>query len=143
MTHDTTAFIDSDVSISSLISQTGAAHLLLNQSRGTFYISNLSSEEINNVVKRLDLSVNLFNNLIKKRLQLVHLEKNLDKIRQEYRDFVLDENDAHVIAGAVKAKASFLLTYNKRHYRIDKIRDKLNMVIYAPAQFLQYIRSLE
>lgn len=143
MTHDVTAFIDSDVIISSLISQTGAAYLLLNQPVGTFSISDLSSEEINKAIRRLSLSARLLKNLLGKRLRLVHLKEDVDKIKQKYAGFVFDHNDAHVVAGAVEAKANFLLTYNQKHYRIDKIKDELDIVVYTPAQFLQYIRSLE
>ena len=54
-----------------------------------------------------------------------------------------DPNDAHIIAGAVKAKAQFLLTYNLKDYKIDKIKKDFGIIVTTPAKFLQYLRSLQ
>ena len=49
-------FVDSDVVISSLISQTGAAFLLLNQIDSfEQFVSNISVKELEQVVNRLNL----------------------------------------------------------------------------------------
>jgi predicted nucleic acid-binding protein len=48
-------FIDSDVVISSLLSSTGAAYFLLNQSEIEPVISSISQKELQIVVKRMGL----------------------------------------------------------------------------------------
>lgn len=47
------------------------------------------------------------------------------------------------MAGAVEIKAKFLLTYNIRHFQRQKISEDFGIVVFTPAQYLQYLRSLE
>lgn len=136
-------FIDSDVVISSLISSTGAAHLLLNKRKSKFIISNISQKELEEVTKRLNLNKGKLASLIKKKLKTVRLAANLEKINKDFKDYILDPNDIHIIAGAVKAKAQFLLSYNIRHFKRQEINKDLGIIVLTPAQYLQYLRSLE
>ncbi len=135
-------FVDSDVVISSIISEKGAAHLLLNEPKSNFMISNFSKIELGKVVDRLNLRGEELQNLIKQRLKTVKVKGNLERIKKDFGDYTLDSNDAHIIAGAVKAKAKFLLTYNVRHFRKQKINADLGIIVLTPAQYLQYSRSL-
>lgn len=111
------AFLDSDVIISSLLSSTGAAHLLVNKKSVVKYISNLSVKEIKIVAKRLGIKTAAVNRLIKG-LKII------------------------LVAGAVASEARFLLSYNLKHFKIEKIKRDFNILVYRPAQFLQYLRSL-
>lgn len=83
-----------------------------------YFISDLSKIEIEEVVKRLTLNLKDLKNLVHQSLKL---------------------DDAHIIAGTKKAK--FLITYNLRHFKIDKIKADLGIIILTPADFLQYLRS--
>ena len=53
-------FVDSDVIISSLLSDKGASHLLLHHKDIIPAISNYSNEEIEVVIERLDIQSKLF-----------------------------------------------------------------------------------
>jgi len=128
-------FLDSDVIISSLLSSTGAAYLLTHQKSAIKYISNLSVKEIKIVTKRLEIKTISVDQLLS-RLKIVRLKKDFG------REYVTDVNDSHVVNGAVAAKARFLLSYNLKHFKIEKIKRELNILVYRPAQFLQYLRSL-
>jgi hypothetical protein len=65
----------------------------------------------------------------------------LETLHRDYAQFVIDPNDAHIVAGAHALNTSYLISYNLRHFKTDLIRDKLNIVLLTPALFLQYLRS--
>jgi len=143
MKADLRVFVDSDVVISSLISSSGAAFLLLNQSkRDKLVVSNISVKEMRIVVLRMRLGINKLEELLEERLIIIKLKQKAVEFRKTYGNYVTDVNDAHIVAGAVIAKAKFLITYNVRHYKTEKIRSKLEIVILTPAKYLQYLRSL-
>jgi predicted nucleic acid-binding protein len=134
-------FVDSDVIISSLISNRGAAYFLVHQPNITCSISTFSLKELRIVVKRLSLSSEVFEMLVDQQLQLQTLEDGGATIQKQYAHVVSDANDAHIIAGAVAAQVRYLITYNLKHYKIDRIKDEFNIIIMTPALFLQYLRS--
>lgn len=136
-------FVDSDVVISSLISEKGAAYHLLNEVKFSFVISNFSQLELENVVDRLNLDRTQLKELIKKKLKIIKLTTDLDEAKRRFKDYTSDTNDAHIVAGAAKAKAKFLLTYNIRHFEKQKINEDLGIVVLTPAQYLQYLRSID
>ena len=137
---DAKIFVDSDVIISSLISETGAAYLLLNQPNLNLFISNLSISEQKVVVKRLSLSFTKWQKLTAK-LNLVNVSENIKIHKQALKSYVLDPNDAHILAGGIKSKAKFLITYNLKHFKLDKIKSELGILVISPGNFLQYLRS--
>ncbi len=139
----TKVFVDSDVIISSLISEKGAAHLLLNEQESNFVISSVSRKEVEKVANRLGIEQDELQVLIKKRLKIIKLAPDLKKIKSDFKDYASDPNDTHIIAGASRAKAKFLLTYNLKHFKRQKINEDLGIVVLTPAQYLQYLRSLK
>lgn len=136
-------FVDSDVIISSLVSSTGASYFLLNQTSNLeFYISNISQKELIEVADRLKISQNKLQNLLKKRFKEVQIE-DLAKIRLNYSEYTVDLDDIHIVAGARQSKVNFLISYNTRHFKIDRIKQDFNIVVMTPAIFLQYLRSID
>lgn len=138
----TKVFVDSDVVISSLISEKGAAHLLLNEQKSKFAISNISKIELERVASRLGIEKSRLQILVKTRLKPIRLTADLKKIKNDFKDYTTDPNDTHIIAGASRAKAKFLLTYNIRHFKRQKVNEDLGIIVLTPAQYLQYLRSL-
>ncbi|QQG41033.1 MAG: PIN domain-containing protein [Candidatus Levyibacteriota bacterium] len=135
-------FVDTDVVISSLISPTGAAHFLLNQTDDfDLFVSNISAKEIDKVVKRLHLDIEKAKNLIQKRFFTVQLKETIEDIKLVFDEYVLDINDAHIVAGAKTAHAQFLISYNTKHFKADKLKKDFNIILATPASFLQYLRS--
>ncbi len=141
MSNPLVAFVDSDVVISSLISPSGAAYFLLHQSNLKLFISDISYKEMCVVIDRLKLDQSAFDKLIKKDLKLVKLTISLPQIKKKYFEFVSDPNDAHIVAGAEATKGKFLISYNLKHFKIDKIKSDLGIILTTPARFLQYLRS--
>lgn len=135
-------FADSDVIISSLISSSGAAYFLFAQKQLQPVISNISHQELIVVIHRLNLDQKKFDQLVKYRLTTVNLEISNAQIKKKYHAYVTDINDAHILAGAVKAKVRYLISYNLKHYRIEKIKEDFGIIVTTPALTLQYFRSL-
>lgn len=128
-------YVDTDVIISSLISSSGAAYILLEKTKENYMISNLSEDEVLKVGKRLKISEIKTRNLLKK-LNKVKIKKT-----EDFKKYILDPNDSHIVAGAVTAKVKYLITYNTRHFLADKIKDELGIILMTPPFFLQYLRS--
>ena len=129
-------FLDSDVIISSLISQKGAAYFLVNEpTKSTKFISSLSYKELCIVIKRLDLSRNKLDKCLSK-IEKISITKSA-----KFDNYVFDLFDAHIVAGAVKSQSRFLISYNVRHFDVEKIKRDFNILVYSPGQFLQYLRS--
>ncbi len=134
-------FVDSDVVISSLISSTGAAYFLLNEFPIKPVVSSVSTRELRIVVERMKIKSESLEKLINKHLEVFSLKKNLEKIKGEYGKYVMDINDAHIVAGASEAGVKYLISYNLKHFKKDKIKDELGLILLTPALFLQYWRS--
>jgi predicted nucleic acid-binding protein len=137
-------FVDSDVIISSLISQTGASHLLINNTKNLkLVVSDRSVIEIETVIKRLNLDKSRFKSLLKEQFSVINLRSSLEDLKIEFENYVLDPNDAHIVAGAKLAKVQFLISYNIRHFKAVKLKDDFNIILATPANLLQYLRSLK
>lgn len=134
-------FVDSDVVISSLISQQGAAHFLINKSNLNLYISNFSYKELKIVCRRLKLNGHHFECLIKNNFISIKLKQTMKKIKSGYGKYTTDKNDSHIVAGAVKAKARFIISYNIKHFKTNLIKKDFNIILLTPGHFLQYLRS--
>ena len=135
-------FVDSDVIISSQISNLGAAYFLLNRTDLQLYISNLSLVELIDVGKKLKIETRRLVSFVKKRFNQVNLKEGSRELKRQFNDYTNDPEDIHVVAGAALAGVDFLLTYNMKDYKIDKIKRDFNLICLRPAQLLQYLRSL-
>ena len=136
-------FVDSDVVLSSLMSSTGAAYLLLNMTDDLdLFISNISFKELEEVADRLNLKQEKLKSLIDKRFSIVKLKDSGEKIKEQFADYILDQDDAHIVAGAKEAKTQFLVTYNTRHFKTDKLKKDFDIILTTPANLLQYLRSV-
>lgn len=141
-------FVDSDVVLSSLLSSSGAAHFILNKAilDLDLFISNISHQELKRGIDKLHLDHEQLQSLLKNKFQKIKLKagkENLDKIKITLGGYVSDENDAHIVAGAVNAKTKLILSYNLRHFNVEKLKRDFNIIVSTPAQFLEYLRSLQ
>lgn len=136
-------FIDSDVVISSLISASGASHHLLKYQGLKYFISNVSLKELQRVVGKLRISQKELSVLVEERFKIVRLEEMIAEIKDKYKDYVYDINDAHIVGGAKACKARFLISYNIKDFKQIKIKNDLNILVMMPGKFLQYLRSLQ
>lgn len=136
-------FLDSDIIISSLISSSGAAYFLINNVKDLeLYISNFSLKELEIVAERLGIDRNQLIQVTGSRCKKIDLKESNKDIKKKYLDYVLDIKDAHIIAGSKKARVRFLVSYNLRHYKLDRTKKDFGIIVLTPAQLLQYLRSL-
>jgi len=136
-------FVDSDVVLSSLLSSKGAANFLLNEVDIKLSISNISLLEIERGIVKLNLDKNQLRRLTKNRLKLVELKESTKKIKESFKNYIFDEDDAHIVAGAQQAKAKVILSYNLKHFNRQKIKEDFGIVVLTPAQYLQYLRGMD
>ncbi len=132
-------FLDSDVIISAFLSPKGASFEILTNSKIKKTISQTIKEEVDEVVKRLDIARTQKN--IVHGLEVINLKLDKARLVETYLPYVLDPEDSHVAAGAHKAKVRFLLTHNLKHYYLEKIKNGLEIIVMKPGNFLQYLRS--
>lgn len=134
-------FVDSDVIISSLISKTGAAYLLMRDTRIDRFISDVSFTELKRVADVLDLPQKDLQKLVDAQCQIVKIGE-VERDLKSMTEYTRDTNDAHIVLGAKQAKVKFLVTYNTKHYLIEKIQADLGIIVLTPAFLLQYLRSV-
>lgn len=140
---DIKTFVDSDVMISSFISNKGAAYLLINYEIPiTLFVSNFSIKEIQNVSKRLKIKTSDITK-IENNIKVINLGTSLESTNKDYEQYVFDINDAHVVAGTHKAKCKFLTTYNSKDYKIQKIKNDFGITVLTPGTLLQYLRGFD
>lgn len=135
-------FVDSDVIISSLLSKKGASYFLLHDARLACVVSDISTTELRRVARTLRVPQALLEKLVKTRCERVSLVNKRKTWAKSLQGYTMDENDLHIVAGAKEAKARFLVTYNMKHFLVEKIRDELGITVLPPAFLLQYLRSL-
>ena len=135
-------FVDSDVVISSLISRKGAAYLLMHDARIARYISDVSFSELNRVADALRLPQKDLLKLVQAKCGIVTIAGRKDSMLKRMLSYTRDTNDAHIILGARQSKTKFLVTYNTKHFLVEKIREDLSSIVLPPAFLLQYLRSL-
>jgi len=131
-------FIDSDVVISSLLSPTGAATMLMHLPSVIRFTSNLALTEQSIVVERLGIHPQDHVTLMKK---LFFVTTVLKEDVKKYARTVNDPLDAHIVAGAVASKTKFLVTYNTKDYRAEIIKKSWDIIVITPGFLLQYLRS--
>lgn len=140
----TRVFLDSDVIIASLLSEKGASYFFLHDvgfANIDFFITDFSLLEIQEVIKRHPIEAEKLSELVEKRLTVKKLDQASSKLKR-MQEYVSDDNDMHIIAGASQVKVKFLITYNITDFKIDLIHKAFDIKVIRPAGFLQYLRSL-
>jgi putative PIN family toxin of toxin-antitoxin system len=136
-------FLDSNVILSGLISDKGAPRIILD-------ILSLEMPFITGVTGRYNL-IEIGRNLKKKVPEVLPIYRNyLSKINlkvaplpsaEDLRRYAghLSEKDVPVLVSAIKAKADFLVTGDKKDFEKLKVRGDYPCVIVNPAEFLEII----
>lgn len=130
-------FLDSDVIISSLVSPTGAAKILMHQASVIRFTSDLAIIEQSNVVEKLGIDPQEYENL-KKLFFVTPVAK--DDVKKFARA-VVTPLDAHIVAGTVASRVKFFVTYHAKDYRAEVIHKSWDIIVITPGSLLQYLRS--
>ena len=133
-------FLDSDVVISALLSSKGASYEVINNPEIEKFVSNGVVEEVKDVAFRLSIPESSITKIFKN-FKLLQSVGKKEEIVKKYTEFVNDLEDAHIIAAADILRVRFLLTFNSKHYRVERIKNELGILVIKPGFFLQYLRS--
>lgn len=131
-------FLDTDVVISALLSRKGASFEIVTDTKIKKVVSKAVKEELDKVTKRKAI---IKRKSVEQKLKVISLGLTKEKTREDFSPYVFDEKDSHVVAGAQKSKSKFLLTHNTKHYKSEKIKKDLDILVMKPGGFLQYLRS--
>ena len=137
-----TVFLDTDVIISSLLSQSGASYELITYTKVKKIISTAVKEEVVLVSERHGIEPKKVTALLKN-IKIISINLSREHILKSYSKFVFDNEDSHIVAGAQKSSSNILLTHNTKHYNATKIKNDLDIVVMKPGNFLQYLRGRE
>lgn len=132
-------FLDSDVVISAMLSSKGASFEIIKNLQIKKIISKAVKTEAEEVVQRLQISDTNMQQIFRK-VEVIELKLEKARVAEEFVPYVFDEEDSHVVAGALKSTARFLLTHNLKHYRTEKIKQDFDIITMKPGMFLQYLR---
>lgn len=139
--------LDSDVVIAGLISSKGAGYFLLSNFLSHKKVKILTSKE---QIKEIELVMRRPEFIWQPNKKLWEsFEKDSAEIKlssestKRLTDYLSDPSDAHILAAAVSGKTRFLLTYNIKHYKREKIKEDFDLLVVRPGFFLQYWRLKE
>ena len=135
-------FLDANVIYSASRSISGASYVIF-QLR-----EKLSYSLVTSKLALVESEKNLFE---KERSEVIdhfyELIKNIDVIsvdsetaKKKYKD-IIEEKDAPILYGALKSKADYLLTLDKKHFFTKRlIQSKFSFKIMTPGEFIRILR---
>ena len=138
-------FLDSSALIAGAISETGAAHVLLQIAESEDILLTVSEMVIveleRSVAKKSPRNLNDLRKLIKTaKLRIVN-----DPSRKEVEAnlyLIEDPNDVPILLAAMKAKVDYLATHNRKHFLDDpKVAERAGIKIGTPGDVLAWIRE--
>lgn len=138
-------FLDSSALIEGAISESGAAHVLLNlgEIKDIVLITSelvlLESER--SMAKKSPSNLNDLRSLIKS--SNMRIVENPSKEEVEANLYIIkDPNDVPILLAAMKAKVDYLATHNRRHFLDDpKVAEKSGIKIGTPGDVLAWLRK--
>jgi len=138
-------FLGSSALIAGAISETGAAHVLLQLGESEDILLTISEmvivESERSIAKKSPRNLNDLRSLIKTaKLRIVHDPSNKEVEANLY--LIDDPNDVPILLAAMKAKVDYLATHNRRHFLDDpKVAERSGLKIGTPGDVLAWIRE--
>ena len=138
-------FLDSSTLIAGAISASGAAHILLNLGESQDILLTVSElvilESERSMAKKSPSNLNDLRSLIKSsNLRIVDNPSHEEVEANLY--LINDPNDVPILLAAMKAKADYLATHNRKHFLDDpKVAEKSGLRISTPGDVLAWLRE--
>ncbi|HRJ54743.1 MAG TPA: PIN domain-containing protein [Anaerolineales bacterium] len=138
-------FLDSSALIAGAISETGAAHVLLQLGESEDILLTISEmvlvESERSIAKKSPRNLNDLRKLIKTaKLRIVNDPSKKEVEANLY--LIEDPNDVPILLAAMKAKVDYLATHNRKHFLDDpKVAEKAGLKIGTPGDVLAWIRE--
>lgn len=132
-------FLDASVIIAALLSPKGGSAKICQSAREKKILAISSKTVVNEVLANL----HKMKKLDQKDVENFILQKGIivrQKVtRTEIIPFrgIVEEKDAHVLAGAILTKCDYLVTLDKKHFLKEEVKKKVkNIKLIAPKEFL-------
>jgi len=139
--------LDTNIILSSLVKEEGFTQavlaILLSQKDIKLYIPSIAKEEIKLHLPEISRKSNLPNRVITDVLNMIF--DNIETVKEEsFKNeiqkafsLVTDENDSPFAGLAIKKAPSFLLTYNKKHFKVQEL-ENMNVLVFTPSEFVKH-----
>jgi predicted nucleic acid-binding protein len=138
-------FLDSSALIAGAISESGAAHVLLNLGESQDIILTVSEmvivESERSMAKKSPNNLNDLRSLIRSsNLRIVDNPSNEEVEANLY--LISDPKDVPILLAAIKAKVDYLATHNRKHFLEDpKVAESAGIKIGTPGDVLAWLRE--
>ena len=138
-------FLDSSALIAGAISESGAAHVLLNLGESEDIILTVSElvvvESERSMARKSPSNINDLRRLIKSaNLRIVANPSRKEVEANLY--LINDPNDVPILLAAMKANVDYLATHNRRHFLDDpKVVERSGLRIGTPGEVLAWLRD--
>lgn len=131
-------FLDSSVIVSSLISSTGGSNKIIQSGKSSaikLITSQYVVEEVTKHLPKINLSKSTLSSLIQTR-DIDVLPNPPQKVISKFTSITPDPKDEPILASAVLSGANVLVSLDKKHILIPKVRKHLKPIkVYNPQQF--------
>lgn len=139
-----TVFLDTSALLSGLASPNGGSGIILEAGAESLFklvVTDLIIEEGFRQAKRLKIKELLLKQLVVDGVINV-IEAPDDEFINRYAYLTSDPDDAHVLAGAIMARANVIVSLDKKHILTPRIKIALKpMKILSPKQFWGWVRN--
>lgn len=138
-------FLDSSALIAGAISETGAAHVLLQLGESEDILLTINEmvliESERSIAKKSPRNLNDLRSLIKTaKLSIVNDPSKKEVEANLY--LIEDPNDVPILLAAMRAKVDYLATHNRKHFLDDpKVSERAGIKIGTPGDVLVWIRE--
>ena len=138
-------FLDSSALIAGAISESGAAHVLLNLGESQDIVLTVSElvilESERSMAKKAPSNLNDLRSLIKS--SNLRIVENPTKEEVEANLYLInDPNDVPILLAAMKARVDYLATHNRKHFLDDpKVSERSGIKIGTPGDVLAWLRE--
>ena len=136
-------FLDSNVILSGLLSDRGAPRIILDLlSLGLpFLMGSTGQYNLMEIERNLKKRMPSITSVYKRYLPLLNLTVIPMPKREELREFFgkITDKDIPVVVSAIKGKADFLITGDRRHFEKLKEVEKYQFRIATPSEFIDSI----
>ena len=138
-------FLDSSALIAGAISESGAAHVLLNLGESKDVVLIVSElviwESERSMAKKAPANLNDLRSLIKS--SNLRIVENPPRTEVEANLYLIhDPNDVPILLAAMKAKVDYLATHNRKHFLDDpNVAEQSGLRIGTPGDVLAWLRD--
>lgn len=138
-------FLDSSALIAGAISETGAAHVLLNLGESKDIVLTVSElviwESERSMAKKAPDNLNDLRTLIK--LSNLRIVDNPSPVEVEANLYLIDDpNDVPILLAAMEARVDYLATHNRKHFLDDPmVSERSGLKIGTPGDVLAWLRE--